>query len=87
MDSWETTQKEPLLLCCYLDVPYPSFDCFGATLPTHLESQRLATCIKNTLFIFIFFIYNSTSKVSNDCIKDLRFSLCLHKKLIGVLIK
>lgn len=21
---WETTQNVPLLLCCYLDVPYPS---------------------------------------------------------------
>lgn len=53
MDSWETTQMVPLLLSCYLDVPYPSFDCFGATLPTHLESRILETCIKNAL-LFLF---------------------------------
>ena len=29
---------------------------------------------------------NSTSKVSDDWIRDLKFNFCLHKNLIGVLV-
>ena len=29
---------------------------------------------------------NSTGKISDGCIRDLGFNLCLHQKLIGVLV-
>ena len=36
--------------------------------------------------IFVWVPINLTGKVSDDCIRDLGFNLCLYQKLIGVFI-
>ena len=51
-----------------------------------LEQYLGMSMFKTNMTINKWVLVNLTGKVSDGCIRDLRFNPCLHQKLIGVLV-